>query len=66
MRADWTPAAEARLRAIYPRMAPCPEPEVHAKVEILGRVCTATDLTNDIATDNPTFKGHQRTVCGST
>ena len=32
------------------------------KVEILGRTCTATDLTNDISTDNPTFKGHQRTV----
>ena len=35
---------------------------MHAKVEILGRTCTATDLTNDISTGNPTFKGHQRTV----
>ena len=29
---------------------------------MLGRACTATDLTNDISHDNPTFKGHQRTV----
>jgi hypothetical protein len=35
---------------------------VHSTVEILGRRCTATDLTNDISPDNPTFKGHQRTV----
>lgn len=62
MRADWTPDAEARLRARYPRMVPCPPPEVHAKVEMLGRLCTATDLTNEISPANPTFKGHQRTV----
>ena len=37
MRADWTPAAEARVRETYPRMVPCPAPAVHAKVEILGK-----------------------------
>jgi kynurenine formamidase len=62
MRADWTPEAEARVRETYPRMVACPPPAVHSTVEILGRTCTATDLTNDIATNNPTFKGHQRTV----
>ena len=62
MRADWTPEAEARVRETYPRMVDCPPPSVHAKVEILGRTCTATDLTNDIGPANPTFKGHQRTV----
>jgi hypothetical protein len=43
-------------------MVPCPPPAVHSTVEILGRRCTATDLTNDISPDNPTFKGNQRTV----
>jgi hypothetical protein len=62
MRADWTPEAEEKLRDTYPRMVPCPPPAVHAKVEVLGRQCTVTDLTNDISTSNPTFKGHQRTV----
>ena len=62
MRADWTPEAEARVREMYPRMVECPPPAVHAKVEILGRSCTATDLTNEISAANPTFKGHQRTV----
>jgi kynurenine formamidase len=62
MRADWTPEAEATLREQYPRMVPCPLPAVHSRVEILGRACTATDLTNEISPTNPTFKGHQRTV----
>jgi len=62
VREDWTPDAEERVRGIYPRMVPCPLPAVHASVEILGRRCTVTDLTNDISPDNPTFKGHQRTV----
>ena len=43
-------------------MVACPAPAVHATVEILGRTCTATDLSNDISPVNPTFKGHQRTV----
>ena len=62
MRADWTPDAEARVRERYPRMVPCPPPAVHSSVQILGRRCTATDLTNEISPANPTFKGHQRTV----
>ena len=62
MRPDWTPEAEAHVRTIYPRMVPCPSPAVHSTVEILGRRCTATDLTNEISPSNPTFKGHQRTV----
>ena len=56
MRDDWTPESEARLRETYPRMVPCPPPDVHARVEILGRRCIATDLTNEISPDNPTFK----------
>ena len=62
VRDAWTPEAEARLRAQYPRMVPCPAPGVHARVKILGRSCIATDLSNEISPSNPTFKGHQRTV----
>src|SRR5882724_6540989 len=62
MRIDWTPEAEAKVREKYPRMVPCPAPTVSSKVQVLGRTCTVTDLTNEISPSNPTFKGHQRTV----
>src|SRR4029450_10923144 len=61
-RADWTPEAEEKLRETYPRMVPCPPPAVHSKVEVLGRACTATDLTNDISPSNPTFRGNRATA----
>lgn len=65
MRADWTPEAESRLRAMNPRMVPCPSPDVHATVEILGRRCTATDLTNDISPDNESLRNLDRIPRGA-
>ena len=62
MRADWTAADERRVRERYPDMVPCPPPALHASIELLGRRCTVTDLSHEIAPSNPTFKGHQRTV----
>lgn len=62
MRADWTPADERQVRARYPRMVECPPPALHTRIELLGRACTVTDLSHEIAATNPTFKGHQRTV----
>ena len=62
MRADWTPADELRVREQYPRMVECPQPSLHTRIELLGKSCTVTDLSHEIAADNPTFKGHQRTV----
>ena len=62
MRADWSPADEQRVRERYPGMVACPPPAIHSRVELLGRQCTVTDLSHEIAPSNPTFKGHQRTV----
>lgn len=62
MRADWSPADEQRVRERYPGMVACPPPAIHSRIELLGRQCTVTDLSHEIAPSNPTFKGHQRTV----
>ena len=62
MRADWNPADEQRVRERYPGMVACPPPAIHSRIELLGRQCTVTDLSHEIAPSNPTFKGHQRTV----
>lgn len=62
MRADWTLADEQRVRERYPGMVTCPPPAIHSRIELLGRQCTVTDLSHEIAPSNPTFKGHQRTV----
>ena len=62
MRADWTPADEQRVRERYPDMVACPPPAIHSTIELLGKPCTVTDLSHEIAPSNPTFKGHQRTV----
>ena len=62
MRADWTAADERQVRERYPDMVPCPPPALHASIELLGKRCTVTDLSHEIAPSNPTFKGHQRTV----
>ena len=62
MRADWNPADEQRVRERYPDMVACPPPAIHSRIELLGRQCTVTDLSHEIAPSNPTFKGHQRTV----
>ena len=42
--------------------ADCPPYRVQTTLELLGRRCVATDLSHLIATDDPTFAGHQRTV----
>lgn len=42
--------------------AHCPEYNVHAEMNILGKDCQVTDLSQNIAMDNPTFPGHLRTV----
>ncbi len=62
MRSDWTPEAEARLKTVYPQMVDCPLPTIHSKIEFFGKTYTTTDLSNEIGNENPTFKGHQRTV----
>ena len=62
MRADWNPVDEQRVRERYPDMVACPPPAIHSRIELLGRQCTVTDLSHEIAPSNPTFKGHQRTV----
>ncbi len=62
MRSDWTPEDEAKLKDIYPQMVDCPHPKIHDTIEFFGKKYTVTDLANNVANDNPTFKGHQRTI----
>ncbi len=42
--------------------AHCPEYSVQGEMKILGKDCIVTDLSQNIAMDNPTFPGHLRTV----
>lgn len=44
------------------RVADCPPYRTRTVVEVLGRRCVATDLSHEIASDDPVFPGHQRTV----
>ena len=42
--------------------ADCPEYSNQIEVNILGKDCVVTDVSQNIAMDNPTFPGHLRTV----
>ncbi len=44
------------------KRAYCPEYRNQVEMKILGRDCVVTDISQNIAMDNPTFPGHLRTV----